>query len=258
MRSSPSHLPVPLPPLGRRNHCLRRRESSQDLRWQAKVRPPRRVESTKPCDTSSGLSSGEETAGEYKAGEHSSDPQQLCASASALGESTDNEDEAHWIDEDAGGIEGVADDLLQLEFHMDYVGNVEKRQQRWKLRCRDWEALLRATDTTLMLLAALSNTGKLHSVASRAVRCDSSLHESTDMLSIRSAFAELSDAHEEDLRRALDTAIGSLHALGSLYERREMRWIEEKYKLDEDKKVQLLLKQVLGFGGVGNLVDTAL
>ncbi len=110
------------------------------------------------------------------------------------------------------------------------------------------------------------------------------------MMSIRSAFAELaarrrasrssslleqlsrassssrdgspsssSDAREEDLRRALDTAIGSLHALGNLYEQREMRWIEEKHRLDDDKeKVQLLLKQVLGVGVVGNLVDTAL
>jgi hypothetical protein len=135
--------------------------------------------------------------------------------------------------------------------------------------------------------------GKLHSVASRAARRDSSLYESTDvMMGIRSAFAELaahhhrasrssslleqlsrassssrdgsssssSDAREEDLRRALDTAIGSLHALGSLYEQREMRWIEEKHRLDEDtkEKVQLLLKQVLGVGVIGNLVDTAL
>jgi hypothetical protein len=38
-----------------------------------------------------------------------------------------------------------------------------------------------------------------------------------------------------------------------------MRWIEEKRRLDEDKeKVQLLLKQVLGVGIAGNLVDTAL
>ena len=153
-----------------------------------------------------------------------------------------------------------------------------------------FHALDRETDTTLVLLAAPSHSGKHHSVASRAVRRDSSLHESTDMMSMRSAFAELaarrrasrssslleqlsrassssrdgspsssSDAREEDLRRALDTAIGSLHALGSLYERREMRWIEEKHRLDEDKeKVQLLLKQVLGVGVVGNLVDTAL
>jgi uncharacterized protein involved in exopolysaccharide biosynthesis len=68
-----------------------------------------------------------------------------------------------------------------------------------------------------------------------------------------------SDAREEDLRRALDTAIGSLRALGGLYEQREMRWIEEKHRLDDDKeKVQLLLKQVLGVGVVGNLVETAL
>jgi hypothetical protein len=68
-----------------------------------------------------------------------------------------------------------------------------------------------------------------------------------------------SDAREEDLRRALDTAIGSLRALGSLYEQREMRWIEEKHRLDDDKeKVQLLLRQVLGVGVVGDLVETAL
>lgn len=141
-----------------------------------------------------------------------------------------------------------------------------------------------------MLLAAPSHTGKLHSVASRAIRRDLNLLDSTDMVNVRSGFAEVaarrrasrsaslleqlsrassspgdgspsssSDAREEDLRRALDTAIGSLRALGGLYEQREMRWIEEKVRLDEDKeKVQLLLKQVLGVGVVGNLVETAL
>jgi len=141
-----------------------------------------------------------------------------------------------------------------------------------------------------VLLAAPSHTGKLHSIASRAIRRDGDLIDSTDMMSIRSGFAEVaarrrssrsaslleqlsrasssprdgspsssSDAREEDLRRALDTAIGSLRALGGLYEQREMRWIEEKHRLDDDKeKVQLLLKQVLGVGVVGNLVETAL
>ncbi|KAH9039243.1 hypothetical protein EDB85DRAFT_2182013 [Lactarius pseudohatsudake] len=193
--------------------------------------------------------------------------------------------------EDVGIGGGVADDLLQLEFHTDYVGNPEKRRRRWKLR---WEALLRAshaldreTDTTFVLLAAPSHSGKLHSVALCAVRRDI---VSSDMMNIRSPFAEIAarrrtsrsssfveqllralsssrdgspsssrGAREEDLRRALDTAIGNLHALGSLYERREMRWIEEKHRLDKDKeKVQLLLKQVLDVGVVGNLVDTAL
>ncbi|KAH9160798.1 hypothetical protein EDB89DRAFT_2081284 [Lactarius sanguifluus] len=44
-----------------------------------------------------------------------------------------------------------------------------------------------------------------------------------------------SDTRKKNLHRALDTAIGSLHTLGSLYERREMRWIEEKHRLDEDQ-----------------------
>ena len=49
---------------------------------------------------------------------------------------------------------------------------------------------------------------------------------------------------KDDLRRALDTAIGSLHVLVSLYGRREMRWIKEKFRLGEDKeKVQLLLNR---------------
>jgi hypothetical protein len=67
-----------------------------------------------------------------------------------------------------------------------------------------------------------------------------------------------SRAHEEDLRHALDTAMGSLHALGSLYERREMRWIEEKHRLDEEKeRALLLLKQVLGAGVFGNIAEGA-
>ena len=51
-------------------------------------------------------------------------------------ESADDEDKAdaddgEWIDE-VVGIEGVADDLLQLEFHTDYVGIPEKCRRRWK------------------------------------------------------------------------------------------------------------------------------
>jgi hypothetical protein len=51
----------------------------------------------------------------------------------------------------------------------------------------------------------------------------------------------------------LDTAIGSLRGLGSLYKQREMRWIEEKQRFDEDNEtIRLLLKQVLDVGVVGN------
>ena len=139
-----------------------------------------------------------------------------------------------------------------------------------------------------MLLAAPSHTGRLHSVASRSVRRDSSV-KPAEMKHIRSAFAEIasrqhaartpslleqlsraclssydgpsssgSGAREDDLRRALETAIGSLYALGDIYERREMRWAEEKLRLDEDNdRVQLLLKQVLGPSDFGNLTNTA-
>jgi hypothetical protein len=134
-----------------------------------------------------------------------------------------------------------------------------------------------------MLLAAPFHTGKLHSIASRAVCCNSS-RTPTDMKNICSSFAEIashqhaprptslleqltssscdgchSGAWEEDLLRALDTAIDGLHALGSLYERWEMHWVEEKHQLDEDKeKVQLLLNQVLGIGNFNNLADRPL
>ncbi|KAH9014252.1 hypothetical protein EDB85DRAFT_2214683 [Lactarius pseudohatsudake] len=97
--------------------------------------------------------------------------------------------------EDVGIEGGVADDLLQLEFHTDYVGNPEKRRRRWKLR---WEALLRAfhaldckTDTTLVLLAVPSHSGKLHSVASHAICRDNSLIELSDMMNICSTFAKM-------------------------------------------------------------------
>jgi hypothetical protein len=74
MHSSPSHQPVPLLPLSRGLRGLRRRERSQDLRRRAEVRPPPRVESTQPRDTSPELPSGEETAAESKVGEHQSEP----------------------------------------------------------------------------------------------------------------------------------------------------------------------------------------
>ncbi|KAF8665729.1 hypothetical protein AX16_000177 [Volvariella volvacea WC 439] len=53
--------------------------------------------------------------------------------------------------------------------------------------------------------------------------------------------------NEVELRRALSTALGSLRALGGIYEQRETRWIEEMRRLKEDREsVELLLRQVLG------------
>ena len=299
------HVPRVDSPLGRGSRERRRREHSQELRRQSrrqsKTRPPPRVESTQPRDTSSDLSSGEETS----FGVRQSVPQPAARRDESADDDDDTEtDDSGWIDED-----------LEVEYGIDYslhLGDAKKRRRKSKLR---WEALLRdvrapavfasvgtdpvighdqfhaldrETDTTFVLLAAPSHTGKLHSVASRTVRRDSSL-KPTEMQHIRSAFAEIaarqhaartpslleqfsrgclssydgpssssSGAREEDLRRALETAVGSLYAIGDIYGRRETRWAEERLRLDEDNdRVQLLLKQVLGPGVFGNLINTA-
>ena len=137
--SSPSHQPVPLPPFSRGNRRRRRREHSQDLRRQSNTHRPPRIESTQPRDTSPELSSGEKTPDESKDGE----PDHSAYWQARLDESGDDEDEAdadcgEWIDED--GTEGVAGDLLQLEFHPDYVHDPKKRRRRWDLL---WDSLLR-------------------------------------------------------------------------------------------------------------------
>jgi hypothetical protein len=87
-------------------------------------------------------------------GEHRYDPRRYAPQPARWDASADDEDEAdadaddgEWVDEDIG-IEGVADDLLQLEFHTDYVSNPEKRRRRWKVR---WEALLRAVSNPVIL-----------------------------------------------------------------------------------------------------------
>ena len=152
MQSSPSHQPVSLPPRVRPGQGLRRHERSQDLRHRARLRPPPRVESTQPRDTSPEQSSGEETAGKSKVGKLQSErrhnaPRPSRWDTSAEDEDEEDADEEEWIDEDIG-IEGVTDDLLQLEFHTDYVSNLEKRCRRWKVR---WEALFCSVSTLVTI-----------------------------------------------------------------------------------------------------------
>ncbi|KAH9981084.1 hypothetical protein BGW80DRAFT_1247875 [Lactifluus volemus] len=237
---SPSSTPFPGPQCNpwcsyRRAMCF----VEDVVPWTAPPRALARLAA--PRDTSPELLSGEETAGESKV-----DDEEV--------EANDGE----WIDEDVGN-EDITDDLLQLKFHTNY-----------------FHALDREMDTTLVLLASPSHTagsmqsrhgqlvatsGDLNLAAwRRALRSPSLLKQLQHALSSSrdGSPSSSSDVHEEDVRRTLDTAIGSLHAIGSLYEQRERRWVEEKQRLDKDKdKVQLLLKQVLGVG-VGNLIDTTL
>ena len=139
-RSSPSHEPVPLPPFSGGYRGRPRRERSRDLRRQSKTRPPRRIESTEPRDTSPELLSGEEAPGESREGvRHHSAHRPARWDESADDEDNADADDGEWIDEDVG-VEGAADDLLQLEFDPDYINDPKKRRRSWELR---WEALLR-------------------------------------------------------------------------------------------------------------------
>ena len=61
--------------------------------------------------------------------------------------------------------------------------------------------------------------------------------------------SEPSESREEDLRRALEAALGSLGVLGGIYEQRESRWREEMRRVSEEReRVELLLQQALGVG----------
>ncbi|THH29565.1 hypothetical protein EUX98_g4622 [Antrodiella citrinella] len=287
VRSSPSHEPVPMPSLPSRGRGLRRRGNSHDLRTsdpagrrRGVIKPPVRVDSTQPRDTSPEPSSGEETAGEL---EERFVDQYLPNETESVwvdgADGADLEDIGEWVDENDDGEE----DLLQLEYHPTYVTRGDKRKRRWETR---WDALIQAfqaldreTDTTLILLAAPAHTSKLHGLTSRSIRRDSALLRSDAFHNIHANFNHLaaqrkasrvrrfsladhlssapstatdgsqsgSDSREEDLRKALEAALGSLGAMGTLYEQREARWKDEMRRISEDREhVELLLRQALG------------
>ncbi|KAF9224583.1 hypothetical protein BS17DRAFT_808244 [Gyrodon lividus] len=283
LQSSPSHQPVSLPFPTSRGRGLKRREKSTNLRTpgtvkQKAVKPPPRVESTQPRDTSpEPYSSGEETAGD---GGYEVHEEAAWVNGDGVDTYGDGED-GEWVDE-----EDDKEELLDLEYHPTFVSNVEKRRRRWDTR---WDALQQAfqaldceTDTTMVLLAAPSHSTKLHAMTSRAIRRDQLL-KSPAMSQIRTAFKGIasrrrttrsrsaavsiverllsstgslgdasdasSESREGDLKRALETALGSLDALRMIYENRVSRWEDEMSKIsDERERVELLLRQTLGLG----------
>ena len=140
------------------------------------------------------------------------------------------------------------------------------------------QALDRETDATVVVLAAPSHSTKLHALTSRSMRRDPNLFNSPAMTKIRNGFSVLAaqrrvsrtrrltladrlssagsgssatasqgESREEDLRRALEAALGSLNALGTIYEQREARWRDEMRRISDDReRVSLLLTQALG------------
>ncbi|KAH8810371.1 hypothetical protein DL96DRAFT_1472961 [Flagelloscypha sp. PMI_526] len=218
-----------------------------------KRKPPPRVASTQPRDTSPEPSS----SGDDDSGDDTSDA-----------DDDADDDEGEWVDED----DSDEDDLLALEYHPTFIRNVEKRRKRFDVR---WEALVEAfqaldrqTDATMILLAAPSHTSKMHALTSRSIKRSSS-QRSPEVSKLKSNFTSLatsmrskrppssssslafSDAStlnsESDLRRALETALGSLTALGGMWDERETRWKEEMKRAGEEReRVEGLLRGVLG------------
>jgi hypothetical protein len=145
----------------------------------------------------------------------------------------------------------------------------------------------------MILVAAPPHTRKLYSLMSRSIRREPALLGSDPVSSIRRSFRHVatqrkitrvnhgmslvdrlglrsrpgsisaesmgqsdvgsSESREDDLRRALEAALGSLDALGNIYEERENRWREEMKRLSADRsQVDLLLSQTFGrFPGMG-------
>ncbi|KAF8921542.1 hypothetical protein CPB85DRAFT_1428522 [Mucidula mucida] len=253
MRSSPSHEPLQgFPPPPRR---VKKKTNSADLRRESSFRkPPPRVESTQPRETSpEPSSSGEETAGESQ---FAAPEEGQWVNGTTPTVVTDDDEE--WVDE-----EDDEEDLLEVEYHPTYVGNVEKRRRRWEIR---WDALVQAfqnldrqTDATMVLMAAPSHSSKLHVLRSRAVRRT----PTTAILPLKASFKQIAtqrknsrtqrfsltdrlmspstDGGQEDqLKRAL-AAVGTL---GSLY---EARWAEEQQRWRQDQmRMEVILRQLLG------------
>ncbi|KAJ2935892.1 hypothetical protein H1R20_g1202, partial [Candolleomyces eurysporus] len=195
--------------------------------------------------------------------------------------SEDDDDDEDWIDEDD---EADDSDLLDFEYHPNYIPNTDKRRRRWEV---GWESLVqsfqkldRQTDTTMVVLAAPPHSNKLYSIRSRSIRRAPVLRNSAAFREVRSSFKRLAtqrknirpvkpqslaeklletssmtgdgsdgsnESRAEDLRKALDMALGSLNYLNGMYEMRENRWQEEMKRMQEDKeKASLILNQVLG------------
>ncbi|KIY63846.1 hypothetical protein CYLTODRAFT_493593 [Cylindrobasidium torrendii FP15055 ss-10] len=260
MRSSPSHEPVGLPP----RKVIKKKMTSVDLRQPqplAPRKPPPRVDSTQPRDTSPEPdSSGEETPseGHYAAHDEEEEEQQWHDSNTPPGSVTvqgDDED-GEWVDE-----EDDEEDLLDLEYHPSYVMNIEKRRRRWEIR---WDALVQAfqaldrqTDSTMVLMAQPSHSSKMHILQSRSVR----RLPGTASLPMKASFKQIASQRkaartarfserivspttdggsDDSVRRAL----AAVESLGSLW---EARWVEEQRKWREDQmRVEVILRQLLG------------
>ena len=139
LQSSPSHQPIslPIPP----SFPGRKKERNLQLKRQAYNRkPPPRVESTQPRETSPDLSySGEETAGEERLNHDvpadSTESEAITIPILSI-QNTEIDDTGEWVDE-----EDDYEDLISLEYHPSFVKNISKRRRKWEV---GWENLIQA------------------------------------------------------------------------------------------------------------------
>lgn len=141
IHSSPSHQPIalPIPP----NFSTKKKDRSLHLKRQMYTRkPPPRVESTQPRETSPELSSsGEETAGDerlHSAVDPPSGEPPVVPSPSTTDVATEADDNGDWVDEDE---DDDYEDLIDLEYHPAFVKNISKRRRKWEV---GWENLIQA------------------------------------------------------------------------------------------------------------------
>jgi len=139
LHSSPSHQPIalPIPP----SFPARRKERNLHSKRQAYNRkPPPRVESTQPRETSPELSSsGEETAGEERLAVpiDSTESEGITIPILPI-QNTDMDDNGEWVDEED---DDDYEDLISLEYHPSFVKNISKRRRKWEV---GWENLIQA------------------------------------------------------------------------------------------------------------------
>ncbi|KAF9475271.1 hypothetical protein BDN70DRAFT_814377 [Pholiota conissans] len=202
IQSSPSHQPVPLPLpptfiAGKKKNGLMAKRRNYDRK------PPPRVESTQPRETSPELSSsGEETSTAGEERPNSVQPEQADANSSstaaaptvadAEANETSGDDSGDWIDEDE---DDEYEDLLDMEYHPSFVRNMSKRRRKWEV---GWENLIQAfqtldrtTDATMILMASPSHSTKLHSLRSRSIRRSSFFLQGSWMRNIRGNFRQI-------------------------------------------------------------------
>ena len=143
LQSSPSHQPIslPIPP----SFPGRKKERNLQLKRQAYNRkPPPRVESTQPRETSPDLtSSGEETAGEERliVPIDSTESEAITIPILPI-QNTEIDDTGEWVDE-----EDDYEDLISLEYHPSFVKNISKRRRKWEV---GWENLIQAVSVTIL------------------------------------------------------------------------------------------------------------